>query len=77
MYRTKDFVTWEMGMYNPLFIASQEDRHVKPGANVDPEIAARNETAIVVNNSDKRKMLLRYKWSVLASTIVFLLIVVK
>lgn len=52
MYRTRDFVNWEMGMCNPLFIASEEDRHVKPGANVDPEIAARNETAIIVNNSD-------------------------
>ena len=52
MYRTRDFKTWEMGMCNPLFIASEEDRHVKPGVVIDPETAARNERAVIVNNSD-------------------------
>lgn len=52
MYRTKDFKTWEIGMYNPLFIASEEDRHVKPGVTLPEHIVAQNETAVCINNSD-------------------------
>lgn len=52
MYRTRDFQTWEMGLCNPLFIASEEDRHVKIGVSIPENIAAKNKTAMIVNNSD-------------------------
>ena len=52
MYRTADFKTWEAGMCNPLFIASEEDRHTKPGVTLDPETEFENARGIIVNNSD-------------------------
>ena len=52
MYRTKDFETWEIGLYNPIMIASEEDRHIKPGYNFPPEIVNAQATHVNINNSD-------------------------
>lgn len=52
MYRTKDFKEWEMGMCNPIFIASEEDRHTKPGYYIDPEVEEKNAHSTNINNSD-------------------------
>ena len=52
IYRTKDFVTWEIGLYNPILLASEEDRHPKPGAALSPESEARLAAHMDINNSD-------------------------
>lgn len=52
MYRTQDFETWEIGLYNPILIASEEDRHPKEGVYLTPEEDAINATHIDTNNSD-------------------------
>lgn len=49
MYRTQDFATWELGLYNPILIASEEDRHVKEGLVEHPKIVA---DYVNTNNSD-------------------------
>ena len=52
IYRTKDFDTWEIGLYNPILTPSEEDRRVKPGVHLPRETAKANETHVDVNNSD-------------------------
>ncbi len=52
MYRTKDFEIWEIGLYNPILLASEEDRKIKPGMEFPPETVALNETCVNINNSD-------------------------
>ena len=52
MYRTADFTTWEFGLYNPLFIASEEDRKVKEGVKLPEELVRANATHVDINNSD-------------------------
>ncbi len=52
IYRTADFETWEIGYYNPLFIASWEDRCVKPGVLLTETEMNFNLTHPNTNNSD-------------------------
>ena len=52
IYRTKDFETWEIGLYNPILMPSEEDRRVKEGVPVPAALAAENAVHVDVNNSD-------------------------
>lgn len=52
IYRTKDFETWEIGLYNPILLASEEDRTVKKGVILPEDIVRLNETMVDINNSD-------------------------
>ena len=52
IYRTKDFRTWEIGLYNPILLASEEDRHPKPGARLSERSADRLAVHMDINNSD-------------------------
>ena len=52
IYRTRDFDTWEIGLYNPILMPSEEDRRVKPGVRIPAEIAQANSRHVDVNNSD-------------------------
>ena len=52
IYRTKDFETWEIGLYNPILWPSEEDRRVKPGVDLPEELIRANATHVDVNNSD-------------------------
>ena len=52
MYRTADFETWEMGLYNPLFIPSEEDRKIKEGVELPEDLVRANAYHVDINNSD-------------------------
>ncbi len=52
IYRTTDFVTWEIGFYNPLFTASTEDLYPKHGVILAPEEAEEQFRHLNTNNSD-------------------------
>ena len=52
MYRTKDFETWEVGFYNPLFMPSREDLTPKPGVKVPKERLEQCTQHLNTNNSD-------------------------
>ncbi len=52
MYRTKDFETWEIGLYNPILMPSEEDRRVKAGVEIPQELAEKNAHHVDINNSD-------------------------
>lgn len=52
IYRTSDFETWEIGFYNPLFIASREDLIPKPGVTIPPEALEQTHRYHNTNNSD-------------------------
>ena len=52
IYRTKDFETWEIGFYNPLFIPSREDLYPKNPDEFPPEICDMNFKHLNTNNSD-------------------------
>lgn len=52
MYRTKDFDTWEIGLYNPIMMPSEEDLIVKKGVTISDEIAELNAHHVCINNSD-------------------------
>ena len=52
IYRTKDFFTWEIGLYNPILTPSEEDRRVKKGVPIPSGLAMENRSHVDVNNSD-------------------------
>lgn len=52
IYRTKDFETWELGYYNPLFVPSQEDYEPKAGVSISEAVIAENRRHVNTNNSD-------------------------
>ncbi len=53
IYRTKDFVTWYVGDYNPILMASNEDRLISPYAyDLTPEVINDIRTGFLSNNSD-------------------------
>ena len=52
IYRTRDFSSWEIGLYNPILMPSEEDRRVKPGVQIPAALALANRTHVDVNNSD-------------------------
>lgn len=53
LFRTKDFMTWEVGYYNPILMPSEEDRKLSD-KNVDftPELIEELRTGFISNNSD-------------------------
>jgi len=52
IYRTRDFVAWEIGLHNPVLMFSNEDRHLKPGIRLSPEVEARLPHYMNINNCD-------------------------
>ena len=52
IYRTKDFETWEVGFYNPMFIPSREDLTVKEGYTVPESKLNMMLMNLTTNNSD-------------------------
>lgn len=53
IYRTKDFDTWEVGLYNPLLMPGEEDRKISPYAyDMSPELLGQIRTGFISNNSD-------------------------
>lgn len=53
LFRTKDFMDWEVGYYNPILMPSEEDRKLAE-KNVDftPELLEELKTGFISNNSD-------------------------
>ena len=52
IYRTKDFDSWEIGLYNPILTPGEEDRRIKEGFPVPQALAEANARHVDVNNSD-------------------------
>ena len=52
LYRTKDFETWEIGLYNPILMPGEEDRRIKPGMAVPEALARANARHVDINNCD-------------------------
>ncbi len=52
IYRTKDFETWEIGFYNPLFVPSIEDLSPKKGVEIPQEMIDDGFKHLNTNNSD-------------------------
>ncbi len=55
LFRTKDFITWEDGLYNPLLMPSEEDRLISPNAHADLTDELKEQitgTGFLSNNSD-------------------------
>ncbi len=51
--RTKDFVHWELGKYNPIMMPSEEDRIISPiAADMSAELLEGIKTAFNINISD-------------------------
>ena len=53
VYRTRDFDTWEVGLYNPMLTADEEDRKISPFAfDLSPELVRQIRTGFLSSNSD-------------------------
>jgi len=52
IYRTRDFETWEIGFYNPLFVPSAQDLYPKAGVALTEKTLTQNFRHINTNNSD-------------------------
>ena len=52
IYRTKNFLDWEVGFHNPVMMYSDDDRHVRSGCSLTPEETALLETGLNINCSD-------------------------
>lgn len=52
IYRTKNFLDWEVGFHNPIMMWSDEDRKIKPGCTFTPEERELLETGLNINCSD-------------------------
>jgi alpha-L-fucosidase len=53
IYRTKDFETWEVGIYNPILMPSEEDRKISPYFyDLTPEFIEEIRDGFISNNSD-------------------------
>lgn len=52
IYRTRDFVTWEIGLHNPVLMFSNEDRRLKPSIRLSPEVEAQLPHYMNINNCD-------------------------
>ena len=53
IFRTKDFLNWEVGNYNPILMPSEEDHRISTNAHdLTPELVSEIQTAFNVNNSD-------------------------
>lgn len=53
IFRTKDFKTWETGLYNPIMMPDNDDRKISPEAHdIDDELREKIATAFAVCDSD-------------------------
>lgn len=52
IYRTKDFLNWEIGFHNPVMMYGDDDRKVKPGSVLTPEQLDLLESGLNINCSD-------------------------
>ncbi len=54
IYRTKDFVDWHVGYYNPILMPDNNDRLISPrAADLDDELIEKiTATGFIINNSD-------------------------
>lgn len=52
IYRTRDFITWEIGLHNPVLWISPEDRIPAPGAVFDAETEKLIRSYLNINNCD-------------------------
>ena len=52
IYRTKDFLTWEAGLHNPVLWISEEDHTPMEGSVFSPEEEALIRTHLNINNCD-------------------------
>ncbi len=52
IYRTRDFLGWEVGFHNPVMMYSDEDRRVLPGVTFDPADLELLENGLNINCSD-------------------------
>lgn len=53
IYRTKDFDTWEVGLYNPILMPDENDRRISPNAyDLSEEILKEIPTGFISSNSD-------------------------
>ena len=53
LFRTRDFLNWEVGFYNPILMPSEEDHIISPNAHdINNELADIISTCFNINNSD-------------------------
>ena len=52
IYRTDNFLDWEVGIHNPIMMWSDEDRKIKPGSTFTLEERDILETGLNINCSD-------------------------
>ncbi len=53
IYRTKDFQTWEVGIYNPILLPNEEDRKISPYFyDLTPEFVNEIRDCFISSNSD-------------------------
>lgn len=52
IYRTKDFISWEIGLHNPVLWISDEDRIPAPGTVFDAETEKLIRSYLNINNCD-------------------------
>ena len=54
IYRTKDFLDWEVGLYNPLLSPSEEDRILSPNVcdDLTEQMRQQIQTGFLASSSD-------------------------
>ena len=53
IFRTKDFLDWEVGFYNPILMPSEEDHIISPNASeLTEDIYKYAKCGFNINNSD-------------------------
>jgi hypothetical protein len=54
IYRTKDFIDWYVGYYNPILMPDGDDRKISPHAvDIDDNLYEKiTKTGFIINNSD-------------------------
>lgn len=53
IFRTQDFLTWEVGFYNPILMPSEEDHIISPNAhNLPGDVYKYAKEGFNINNSD-------------------------
>ena len=52
IYRTKDFMTWEIGLHNPVLWISEDDRRIMDGCSFPKEDEELIHTYMNINNCD-------------------------
>ena len=52
IYRTKDFMTWEVGLHNPVLMVDENDRRIMEGRSFPKETEELIHTYLNINNCD-------------------------